>query len=272
MYHPYSHKLRCNQAAARRRGMTLAELIAVSTILVIMAGAMSTLAIGVQESNQFNHQRGVSLQHGQVTLQRIQRSLTSAKANGTFPAFLVFAETVGTQQYPDTLVVWNPTAAPVNPDGLPIMNELVVYCPNPSNPTELWEITAPNDSRTAPNPLNTSQWRTELAYLKTNSNVQRVVLTNMLRTAQSSNGVRGVIRFELRLKPSVTEWVQYFGGSRSWQNMSWAQGIYGSTTGLQHVWCRFEFQLRTGDTTDNSREAAIPFFGSGTVMYEMQKP
>jgi hypothetical protein len=259
---------------ARRwnRGMTLAELLAVSCILVVMAGAMSALAIGVQESNQYNYQHGVSLQHAQVTLQRIQHTLNSATANATFPAFLIFADTVGVQLYPDTLVVWNPTTSAVNPDGLPLMNELVVYCPNPNDPQELWEIRAPNDSRTAPNPSNTSQWRTELTYLKSNSTVQRVVLTNALRTASTSNGVRGVIRFESRLRPSQLEWAMHVAGLRAWEDMSWVQGIYGSATGLRQAWCRFEFQLRPGDTRDNSRDAAIPFFGSGAVMYELHKP
>jgi hypothetical protein len=160
----------------------------------------------------------------------------------------------------------------VNPDDLPIMNELVVYCPNPNNPSELWEITAPNDSRTAPNPSNPTQWRSELTYLKSNSAVQRVVLTNTLRTASTSNGLRGVIRFESRLRPSEAEWAQYIGGSRTWENMSWVQGIYGATMGFRQAWCRFEFQLRPGGTEDNSRDVAIPFFGSGAVMYELQKP
>ena len=252
--------------------MTLAELIAVSFVLVVMAGAMGALALGVQESNDYNYQQGTALQHGQVTLQRIQRTLNNATANEVFPAFLVFADTVGTELYPDTLVVWHPSGAAANPNGLPRICELIVYCPNPNSPNELWEITAPNTLRTAPDPSNVSLWRTELGFLKTDSSVRRVVLTDLLRTGQSSNGLRGVIRFESRLRPSQAEWSQYIAGTRLWTNMSWVQGIYGTSTGLRQAWCRCEFQLRPGDTTNNSREAAIPFFGSGAVMYELQKP
>lgn len=257
--------------------MTLPELLAVLAVLLMIAGAMGAVSMSVQQSSEYQYRQGVSLQHGQVTLQRIQRSLNGATTSSRFPGFLVFADSVGGELYPDTLVVWRPISSPADPNGLPLMSELVVYCPNPGTPQELWEITAPLDSRMAPDPSNTTAWRTELTYLKTNASVRRVVLTNLLRTAEATNssgsslGRRGVIRFQAQLRPSAAEWAEYVAGTRSWSNLSWVQGIHGSRTGLRQTWCRFEFQLRPAETGDNRRELAIPFFGSGAVMYELQK-
>jgi hypothetical protein len=160
------------------------------------------------------------------------------------------------------------------------MNELVVFCPNPDSPNELWEIRSPDDARVAPAAANASSWAAELNDLKHSDRVQRVVLTNLLRVAQlggvagpdGGGGGRGVLRFESTLRPSETEWAQFLGGSRSWGDLSWVQGIHGTQSGLRQTWCRFEFQLRPADTGDDKREAAIPFFGSAAVMYEMRKP
>src|SRR5688572_9428050 len=95
---------RCNRCN-RHRGMSLVELLAVSTIMLLMAGTLGSLAIAVQNTNQFQVSRSLSLQHGQVTLARLQRNIQEATANASFPGIAVFSATVGSHSFPDTLVV-----------------------------------------------------------------------------------------------------------------------------------------------------------------------
>jgi hypothetical protein len=220
----------------------------------------------------------MSLQHGLVSLQRIQRSIGGATANHVFPGFLVFEEIRAGERFPDTLVVWYAPGGAADPNGLPRISELVVFCPNPAQPNELWEITAPDDTGTAPAPADGAAWSTLLETLRESGTARRVVLTDLLRVAAvdpAAEGLaewRGMVRFESRLRPSAAEWEDFLAGNRAWSALSWVQGIHGTETGLRQAWCRYELQLRPGDSTDNRREAAIPLFGSGAVIYELRKP
>lgn len=257
--------------------MTLIELLAVSAVLLMMAGAMTALAINVQDSGRHTFEQALSLQHGLVVLQRIQRAVSGATANAEFPGFLVLAAKVHGQPYPDTLVVWYAPGGVADPDGLPRMNELVVFCPNPENPEELWELTVPDDTRTAPAADDLNDWEDEVDDMQTSNSAVRVVLTDLLRVANAAPGQkqrrwRAAVRFESDQRPSTAEWSAYLQGTRSWDSLSWAQGIHGTRTGLRQSRCRYELQLRPGDTADNSRDAAIPLFGSGAVFYELQQP
>jgi hypothetical protein len=258
--------------------MTFVELLAVSAILLMLAGGMAALAINVQDSGRHNFQQAMSLQHGLVVLQRIQRTVGSATVNPEFPGFLAFAEVVAGNSYPDALVVWHAPGGAADPAGLPRMNELVVFCPNPDLPNELWEIRSPGDTRVAPAPADTSAWAAELDDLKSSQQANRIVLTRLLRSAQvvgAGGGAavrRGVVRFETTLRPSQAEWSQFLAGTLAWNSLPWAQGIHGTQTGLRQAWCRFEFQLFPADTNDHNQEAAIPFFGSAAVMYELPHP
>jgi hypothetical protein len=255
--------------------MTFVELLAVSAILLMLAGGMAALAINVQDSGRHNYQQATALQHGLVVLQRIQRAMVSSTANEQFPGFLAFAEVVAGDSYPDTVVIWHAPGGAADPAGLPRMNELVVFCPNPADPNELWEIQSPNDTRVAPAASDTAAWAAELDDLKSSQQANRVVLTRLLRSAQVDGGAaarRGVLRFETTLRPSQVEWDQFLAGTRSWDSLAWAQGIHGTRTGLRQAWCRFEFQLFPADSHHDRQETAIPFFGSAAVMYELQHP
>jgi hypothetical protein len=258
--------------------LTLVELLAVSAILLMMAGTLGSLALSVQNTNQYQFTRGLALQHGQVTLVRLQRQLQAATANSSFPGFVEFATVAGTASFPDTLVVWHPTSAPVDPDGLPRIHELVVYSPNPNSPNELWEITKPSDNRVAPALTNTTAWRTELDSFLTSSVAQRVVLTDLLRVATVQDGsgkavvTRAALRFETVRRPSAAQWASFQSGTSTWDALPWVQGIRGPKTGLSQTLCRIEFQLRPGDPVNNHRDAAIPFFGSAAVYFNLERP
>jgi hypothetical protein len=260
--------------------MTLVELLAVSAILLMMAGTLGSLSMAVQNTSQFQFRRGLALQHAQVLLVRLQRQIQEATASQSFPGFAVFPTRVGTHDFPDTIVVWHPAAGStaVDPDGMPRMNELVVYCPNPAAPQELFEITNPSDTRVAPDVADAAAWRSELDNLLVSNSARRIVLTDLLRVASVRNGAmaelgrRGVVRFERARRPSEAEWQQFIGGTRAWNDISWVQGIYSSSVGLCQSHCRIELQLRPGDTEDNDRDLAIPFFGSAAVYFQLRHP
>jgi type II secretory pathway pseudopilin PulG len=252
--------------------LTLVELLTVSAIMVMLAGTLATLAMAVQTSNAQQQGTGLALQHGRVAIERIQRALHEATANEQFPGFVVFAESTGGWAFPDTLVVWKPDGTAIDPDGLPRMNELVVFCTDVSEPNQLLEIRVPTDTRTAPQLSNTVAWAMELVALKGQPEASRAKLTNLLRVAAATDlGARGCVRFEADLRPSAAEWAEYESGARDWEDISWAQGIHGATTGLRQSWCRIELQLRPADVATNDVRVSIPFFGSGAVYYELHR-
>jgi prepilin-type N-terminal cleavage/methylation domain-containing protein len=266
------------RSAFRGSGMTLLELLIAMSIMVIVAGMLGALAKGVEEGFRYAEGHRLATQHARVVLDRIAAKIREAAANEQFPGVIVLPEIVGSYRFPDTLVVWHPGGAPADPDGLPRFNELVIYCPDRSEPNRLVEITAPSDARTVPPVENQAQWAAEIAAIKTSGASRVVTLTRLMRTAStdgsSSTSMRGAVRFETRLRPSAAEWNAYKSGSRPWEQLAWVQGIYGSRTGLRQVWLRTELQLMPDDRavageTAGSQPAA--FLGSAALYYRMRK-
>jgi hypothetical protein len=151
-------------------------------------------------------------------------------------------------------------------------------------------------------------WQMLMAEFKFGDAASRVPLTDLLRVASPDNANissdRGVVRFDVRLRPSATEWHEYQLGTRLWNDLSWAQGIHGSGTGLRQTWCRIELQFQTEEfaefatskapknrpgrrrgpgrrkggsskpkeTRDTREEdTTIPFFGSATIYHELHR-
>jgi hypothetical protein len=184
---------------------------------------------------------------------------------------------VGSYAFPDTLIVWTPAGAPANANGPPLVRELTIFTFDPSHPERLLEITVPGDNRAAPSMTNASAWVGLLTSIHASSSAQRVQLTDLLRTGNSSsNGsnVRGVIRFETRYLPTLTEWASYQSGSTAWADLSWPLNLYGSQYGMRQAWCRMELQLvprgQTREGTDAAANA-IPVFGSATLLSTLSK-
>ena len=262
-----------------RSGLSLPELMIASSILALMLAALGSLASAVDSGHEYCHGRSVATQHARVAMQRITRNLNGAHASREFPGFISFQETIGLYSFPETLVIWQPIGNPANTGGLPLIGELVVYCPNPANPAELWEITARDDTRSAPALSDTAGWATLLTHFKTGSGPQRVELTNLLRTANVGSGsdtpqLRAAVRFEVTLRPTDAELASFANGDKSWDDIAWVQGIYGNTTGLRQSWCSVELQLLPSNwqaTQDPSGISSIPFFGSGAVYYQVSQ-
>jgi type II secretory pathway pseudopilin PulG len=259
--------------------MTLIELLMATAIMAIMAAALGTLAMTVQTSSRISQGDDTATQHARVTLERIQRTLHTATTSANFPGFAVIDEQVGPWRFPDTLVVWRPESTAANPSGLPLFRELVVFCPDPNQPSQLLEITAPNDNRPTPPLTDTAAWRNELTTLKTSNSARRIVLSSLLRAASadgsgSSQSMRGAVRFTVAIRPAVQQYNDYQAGGLNWQDMAWVQDIYGSTSGVRQSWCSIELQLlpeESASSTGSSTDSALPFFGSAALYYELVK-
>jgi type II secretory pathway pseudopilin PulG len=253
----------------------------VSLVIVsLLAGTLGGLTLGVQQSWRYTSRLAVANQHARVALARMRRAIDAAYATATCPGVYVVTTTVNGYTFPDTLIVWKPNGTPLNSNGPPKINECVFFCPDPADPRQLLECTAPSDSRDLPwdQDLGTGPWATELATLKTAPSTKRVVLTNLLRTARVSdndpNSARGVVRFERTLRPSAAEWSQFQSSSLTWANMSWPQCLKGKTTGLRQAWIRTELQLvpdAENSTLDVYGAKTVPYFGSASLMYQVQQ-
>lgn len=257
-----------------RRGLTLVELLIASSVVAMLMVGMASLAVTVDIGNSHSKNTGLATQHARVAIGRIERAMLTAHATELFPGFASFSETEGGYEFPDTLVVWKSSSLPSDPGGLPLFSELLIYCADPAAPNELVEFAAPTNNNTVPELSDEATWLTELAAIKADPNSTKVRLTDLLRTASISGGTtRGCVRFICTVRPTHEEWTDFKNDDLDWDEIAWAQEIYGSQTGLRQSWCRFELQLMPGEEAvqQPAGKTALPFFGSAAIYYELHK-
>lgn len=271
------------RAKTSRPAVTMIELLLAISIMTMLVVALGGMASGVYRSNEYSEGYGLATQHARVVCERIRRTVSEASANELFPGAVVLSDTVGGFTFPDTLVVWNPGGVPLDAQAGPRINEIVVFCPNPNAPHELWEMTQPGSSAVAPAASDATGWKEVVDAMKTSNTAQRVVLTDLLRVAEvnqvAANTVgrrRGCLRFERRVLPSTDDWSAYLAASNeaeTWAALPWAQSIHGTKTGVRQTWVRYELQLEPGEIVAHEKEAmpAAPFFGSAALYYEMNR-
>jgi hypothetical protein len=259
------------QFQQRRRGLTLTELLIAGTIMTMLAAGMGSLVMTVHATNAFCRGQAVAAQHARVTLDRIDRAMRHAHANREFPGCLVITETIGGYDFPDTLVVWSPASAPADPSGLPRVNELAIYCPDPASPGQIMEFRAPDNTDICPAPADEVGWATLASAIKESAASVKLPLTDRLRTgaASGTGNLRGCLRFEVVMSPSESEWSQFKAGTLAWKDMQWPLDYYSTQTGMRRVLCQTELQILPGDATGG--QPAAPFFGSATLTYELSK-
>lgn len=266
-----------------RRGLTLIELLIAVSIMAVMAGVLGGLATAVQQSNQYTQGHAAATQHARVAWERMARFVAEATATEEYPGVVVVYDAVGPWRFPDTLVVWHPSGPPVNPAGPPLVNELVLFCPDPDNPYRLVEVTAPNDTRPVPlnDALNTSVWRGQIKAIIRSASSRKVLLTDLVRAASVSDSqaadpgqLRGAVRFECELRPTAAEWRAYQDAILAWNNLAWPQELYGSRTGVRQVWLRAEIELvpeHLAGQPDPLGQQATAFLGSAALYYDMNR-
>ncbi len=271
--------LRCNHLRSRKRqrGLTLLELMIAMTIMVMIVGALGVMANGIQQSYEYTEGHGTATQHARVALERIGRTVREATADEKFPGAIVISESIGPWRFPDVLVVWRPDGDPADPNGLPQFNELVIYCTDYQFPNRLIELTIPSDTRTVPKVDEQSQWRSEIETIRQSGAGVSITLTKLLRSCSvtdpaDNTKLRGAVRFQIRMRPSLAEWDDYNAGTLNWNAMSWAQGLYASQIGLRQVWVGAELQLVPKPAMAGNEESVykpIVFFGSEAIYYMM---
>jgi len=262
-----------------RKGLTLAELLIATTIMLLIASGVATLASTVHTTNDYCLGNTTCGQHARVALSRIERAVLNATASESFPGCLIVTEQFGSQTLPTTLVVWYPTIAAANPSGLPLISEIVIFSPDPARPNALLEIRSPAEATTVPAATDMTNWRSLVDRLKSSTTTTKIALTDRLRTSPASGSysdslsaanLRGNVRFRRLMAPSDAEWSQYRAGTRTWQNIAWPLDSYRSPSGTRTVVCQTELQLVPGAMA-SSAVTAIPFFGSAAISYELTR-
>jgi hypothetical protein len=263
----------CRRAcAARRRGLSLTELLIAGTIMAMLAGGMGTLVMTVHSTNDYCRGQAIAAQHARVTLDRIDRAVRLAHTSESFPGCLVVREAVGGHDFPDTLVVWSPTGSPADPNGLPRASELVIYCPDPALPQRLIELRDASNATVCPAATNEVGWATLVDTLKSSATATKVELTDRVRTASTGGGsgdLRACLRFRVLLSPSAADWAAYKGGTLAWKDVTWPLDYYSTQTGMRRVVCQSELQVLPSDAS--AAQVAVPFFGSATLTYELSR-
>jgi hypothetical protein len=259
----------------RYKGLTLLELLLAISITVFVIGSLAAVSRGVQENYEYGDAYGTVSQHGRVVMDRITRMAGEAWANENFPGMLVLTTDDGSWKMPETLVIWhparttsNPQGMPTSPQGYPYFNELKIWCPDLTDPSNLLEIT-PSEATPATSSTN---WATKIPSFRPNNPDSTIpVLTKLVHktplTGSTRNTKYGAIRFVTRFVPQTIT-------TSSWKQLPWSQGMYSSQTGLRGVWLRMEMQLDPQSAiapTSSAARPAVPFFGSATLNYTVQK-
>lgn len=255
-----------------RRGLTLTELLIAGTIMTMLAAGMGSLVLTVQGANEYCRGQSMAAQHARVALDRIHRAVRTAEASEQFPGCIVVSESVGAWDFPDTLVVWSPTGVAAAPSGLPQVNELVIFTPDPLAPSRLIELRATDNTATVPAVSNTAAWASLVESLRLNANSTKTELTDRLRTSPVTNGstdLRGAVRFQVLMAPSAEYWAEYRANSRSWKNLNWPLDYVSTQTGLRRVVCQTELQILADG--EDAAQTSIPFFGSAALNYELAR-
>lgn len=263
-----------------RRGLTLLELMIAMSVSTILVGALAVLASATRQTSDYNSGQSAAVQHARVVHDRLQRFVGEAYATETYPGVVVVDETVNSNRYCDTVVIWHPSGAPTNAAGPPLVKELIIIGPDPNDPKRLMEFTAPTDTRTIQlndASLNTTAGRTLISSIKTASTTIKTLLTPLVRTASTgtsgSNATRAAVRFECELHPTAAEMTSYRGGSLAWEDIAWPQGWFSTSCGMRQVWLRSELQLVSeeynADGTLPTTAIGLPFLGSATNYYNL---
>lgn len=276
-----NHFRRRRTLAARRSGLSLAELLLSIAVVSMIMTAVATLADAVRTAQQTVNELGGAVQHAQLALHRIRRHIETATANSLFPGFVVFGDQIGSQTFPDILVVWHPEGSAADPAGLPRWDELVVFGPDSLDPERLVEVTWPDDPQIVPALANTADWQQRLDAALRGESGRAVLLASGLRTApvtgrrsrltSAQAAPRGAaLRFDAQLVPSNEQFAALAAGRIAWSDLSWSQGIHSATTGLRQHGCRIELQLRAAGS--DAADAALPFCESAVAYFEVIQP
>lgn len=233
-------------------GITLVEMLVAIAICGLIIVGIATFVTLAENSFAIGRRSSEAIQIARTCFLQIENTLSKVWANELFPGAIVVPQSVGGDTLPETLVVWCPPAKkPRNPDGLPYLEELVVFGVNDSRPNELRRYRFPNSNLIAPPPSQVTAWQALISTLKTQSPGESEVLTDRLRTFVVNGRVCGGIRFRVDLAPSENEWNDT---SIAWNKLSWPQNLFSSNRGVRRVSVHTEVQLRKVDSGEVTQQ------------------
>jgi hypothetical protein len=254
--------------------------------------ALGMMLRSVEIASEYNMGYGTTAQHARVTMDRIDRAVSQANSiyssspKEDYAGTWTTEDVIGNYNFPDTLIVWRPPASGTLADsqGIPA-SELVIFCPDPTTPNRLLEVTVPNDTRKALPPPNgtASAFKSFIDGLKTESGVNQILLTDLVYTATISGSAspKAAVRFVVTMNPSSSDWRLYSPqpgdppATKAFTDLPWSQSICSPNCGLRQVWVRTEIQLKPAGTwtvTSAAAETPVPYFGSSAYCYEITSP
>jgi len=247
--------------------------------MAMIAAAVGAIAFSVQTTNEYSLGQTIAAQHARIALQRIQRAVVEAHGSDEFPAAIVLADREDGYTFPDKLVVWRPEGDPANPEGRPLLGELVMFCPNLAAPSALLEITLPGSTAVAPELSDAAGWSSVVAAFRSGSGNEQVELTDLLRIASVTDDTgdpkrRGCVRFTADMRPSPDQRADFLDGLLDFADLDWPQGICGGNSGLRQTRIAIELQLMPGggeNRVDPNGDVAIPYFGSAVWYGKLTK-
>jgi len=232
-------------------------------IVSMIALTLATLTSAVNESHEAANSISQMTQHGRATIRRIRAAIDGAHASSQFPGFFVLTRSVAGVTIPDTLVVWTPPSSPNDPDGLPLVSEVTIFAPDPSNPQKLMELKQATNTSTVPAPSDSIAWNSLISsMLVGNSNVR---LTKYLRTTVVGSSTVSRVRFNARLRPDQSQIAAFIVGNANWEDIYWPQNMFTADTGTRQNQCLVEIEL-----SDDAQ--GHTFVGTGTIYYLEPKP
>lgn len=260
----------------QQRGFTLVEVMLSMAIMGMVVVAAGVLTQTAYQANEHTQSVGTATQHARVAVQRITRMVKSAYAVGDEPGTGVIDSLAGGGPHPTTLVVWAPAGDPQNPDGPPVVGELVFYTPNPNDPGELWELSDPTDVRTQSlKTINSAAGRTLLTSLIASASATKRIVMRRVQTVTISSTEVPLLRFSTQLKPTANEWTQIQAATLNWNDVAWPQSMYTDDWGLRSVNCLMEVWVSIAPNAApdaHAEEHSLPFFGSATYFYRVSPP
>lgn len=270
----------------RRSGFTLVELLVSLTLTTMLSFVLGAMILAAHDGWEYSD--GLSEAHKQtrISLERIKYMVSQAgqyqlAGQPTTLGVAVVEQTYGTVKAPEILVVWSGgrtggMAALGVQSRLPTVNELMIYSPDPADPSHLVEIINPSDASTLD--FRAANFALRVLAILKSSSIQKTLLCDRVRTSTLySSGkqkpVAGNVRFENLDSPTDAELSGIAAGSPEWFDLVWAQGIVSSSSGMRQTSIRMEFQIeprRQPLDTSNVTTVAIPFFGSASYRYVYQ--
>jgi hypothetical protein len=272
-------------STSRRCGFTFVELLMSLTLTSILSVVLGGIILAAHEG--WEHSNGLSeaSQQARISQDRITYMVSQAgqyRLTGQ-PTTLGIAVVESTYLFvraPEILVIWSGgrmggmSALGVQ-TRLPTVNELVIYTPDPSDPTHLIEVVDPANTNSLD--FRAANFSTSIQTILKSPSCQKTLLCDRVHTSDLSmfsfsQTAVGNIRFEKLDSPTDAELTGIVAGTPAWFNLVWAQGIVSSSTGMRQTTIRMEFQIEPRPLPLNSSAAvsAIPFFNSASNRYVYQ--